>query len=252
MPRADADGDVYQNGDSDVHVESLNNDTDQKINQEGSNAGSSNTASQSSKNTQILPIALGAGIGLPINARAPIAVLAPESNNGDTWQKAEGDVNVISTNNHTRQDIDQRASRGAVNAATQNAISQQILPVAAALGAAAPVNAIAPVALLDWGVNNGPVTQHTETTANASSYNYDMSQKATQVGGGTENMAAQGISANASDVETTSAPSQSSGPVGASAPVTPVIPVSVLSQTLQTLTSFLTNPLGLLKGFLGL
>ncbi|MDX6555872.1 MAG: hypothetical protein QOD86_2067 [Miltoncostaeaceae bacterium] len=247
-------GDVFQNGDSDVNVQSLNNDVDQNVNQEGSNAGSSNKASQSSKNSQILPIALGIGASAPVNARAPIAILAPDSNNGNVpLQKAEGDVNVTSTNNRVNQDVQQRATNGAQNDATQAAISQQILPVAAALGAAAPVNAIAPVALLDWGVNNGDRTQHTETTVNAESINNDVNQEATQAGGGTSTATLQSMSANAADSDVQSSPEQKPAATGVAAPINnPQLPVSVLGQTLQTLTSFLTNPLGLLKGFLGL
>ncbi len=242
-------GDVKQVGDSDVFVESLNNDTNQNVNQEGSNAGTSNTAGQTSENTQLLPIALGAGVGLPVNARAPIAVLAPGSNNGDVRQKAEGDVNVTSANNRTNQNIDQRASRGAANEATQESISEQILPVAAALGAAVPANAAAPVALLDWGANNGDVVHHNETTVYAESINYDMSQESRQQGQAEDVLRAQAASENATATASESAP----GPIGASAPVQHAIPISGFSQIIQTLTSLLSNPLGalgMLKGFL--
>jgi hypothetical protein len=223
------------------------------VNQEGSNAGSSNKASQSSKNSQILPIALGVGAGVPVNARAPIAILAPNSNNGDVpLQKAEGDVNSNATNNRVNQDVQQRATNGAQNDATQAAISQQILPVAAALGAAAPVNAIAPIALLDWGANNHDNMQHTETTVNAESINNDVNQEARQEGGGTSTMALQAVSANAANSDVKSAPEQKPSATGVQAPINdPVLPVSVLGQALQSLSSLLSNPLGLLK-FLGM
>ncbi len=242
-------GDVDQMADADVYSDALNNDTNQSINQQGSGNGS-NTAGQNASNTQILPIALGAGVGLPVNARAPIAVLAPGSNDGDVRQKAEGDPTVVATNNRTNQDVQQRAGGGDTNTAVQDAVSEQILPVAAALGVAVPANAVAPIALLDFDVNDGDVNQHNETDLWADSINYDLNQQSRQgTGDNAEVLTAQAASTNDTDTTSESAP----GPVGASAPVQHAIPISGFSQIIQTLTSLLSNPmsaLGTLKGLL--
>jgi hypothetical protein len=226
-------GDVDQMADADVYSDALNNDTNQSINQQGSGNGS-NTAGQNASNTQILPI----------------AVLAPGSNDGDVRQKAEGDPTVVATNNRTNQDVRQRAGGGDVNTATQDAVSEQILPVAAALGVAVPANAVAPIALLDFDVNDGDVNQHNETDLWADSINYDLNQQSRQGDGdNAEVLTAQAASTNDTDTTSESAP----GPVGASAPVQHAIPISGFSQIIQTLTSLLSNPmsaLGTLKGLL--
>jgi hypothetical protein len=244
-------GDVDQMADADVYSDALNNDTNQSINQQGSGNGS-NTAGQNASNTQLLPIALGAGLSLPVNARAPIAVLAPGSNDGDVRQKAEGDPTVVATNNRTNQDVRQRAGGGDTNTAMQDAVSQQLLPIAAALGVTVPANAVAPIALLDVDANEGDVNQHNETDLWADSINYDLNQSSQQgTGNNAQALSTQAASANDTATTAESAP----GPVGASAPVQHAIPVAALGGAMEKLTSVLSNPLsilGVLKGFLGL
>jgi len=225
-------GNVNQQGDADVFTEALNYELDQNAKQDGANGGT-NSSSQSASNSQILPVAAGVGIGLPINANAPIAALAPGANKGDVKQRTNGDADVSAINNRTRQDVNQRG--GSTNSATQSAVSSQLLALAPALGAAAPVNANAPIDVLTFFHHNdngyGDVNQESKTTVTAESINADVSQNARQDG-----------------------PASNHGPAATSAQPLPVAPatsapadVNMPIPVLSSLGSLLHNPFGLLR-----
>ncbi|MDX6555629.1 MAG: hypothetical protein QOD86_1824 [Miltoncostaeaceae bacterium] len=189
-------GSVTQNSEATSSGTAKNAETVQSVRQQGGAGGGTNTATQSSSNMQVIGVAGGAGVAAPINANVPVSALGASNNNGAVDQAGKADASGRAVNSGVAQDVDQSASNGAKNTATQKSSSMQVLPIALGAGVAAPVNAHVPVAVLSANSNNGDTMQRGEARARANGANNSVAQSIRQEGThkGTENTAAQGAS----------------------------------------------------------
>jgi hypothetical protein len=189
-------GAVTQNSGATSSGTAKNAETVQSVRQQGGNGGGTNTATQSSSNMQVIGVAAGAGVAAPINANVPVSALGASNNNGSVDQSGKAEASGRAVNSGVAQDVDQSASNGAKNTATQKSSSMQVLPIALGAGVAAPVNAHVPVAALSANSNNGAVKQSGESRARAYGANNAVAQSIKQEGThrGTENTASQGAS----------------------------------------------------------
>ena len=114
-------------------------------------------ASQSSSNSQILPISLGLGAAVPVNANVPVGVLSGGPVQGAVTQEGRARSDGSAKNHEATQSVRQQGAGG--NTASQATSSSQILPISLGLGAAVPVNANVPVGVLSGGPVQGVVDQ---------------------------------------------------------------------------------------------
>ena len=187
-------GSVAQNSEATASGSARNAETVQSVRQAGGNGGGTNTATQSSSNTQVIGVAAGAGVSAPINANVPVSALGAGNNNGHVDQAGRADASGRAVNSGVAQEIEQSARGGSKNTATQKSSNMQVLPIALGLGVAAPINAHVPVAVLSAGSNNGDVKQRGEAKARGEAANNSVAQSIRQEGTrrGTENTASQG------------------------------------------------------------
>jgi hypothetical protein len=236
-------GDVRQQAAARAAAEALNNATDQSVEQRGEGTGR-NAADQSASNTQLLPIALGAALAIPVNANVPIAILSAGPVQGDVRQRANADAAVEALNNATEQSVRQDAGAGGQNAADQSAANTQVLPVALGAALALPINLNVPIAILSAGPVQGTVAQGGQANAAAQARTHELVQSVEQASGGDRNAASQ------SGTNTQVLP-VALGP-GLATPLNVNLPISILSngQMLGVggldVVNVLANPLGLL------
>jgi hypothetical protein len=246
-------GDVNQHSDGNARSRAANLEHDQDIVQRGGKG--SNSASQSASNSQILPIALGAALAIPINLNVPISILSTGPVQGAVNQRGDADANAEALNNETEQTIRQDG-RGGANQAQQSASSSQILPIALGAALAIPINVNLPISILSAGPAQGDVTQKGDADANAEAINYELDQSAQQ-GEGQDAKQSQsgGGNAGASGSAGQSAPSAGgSGPVSAATPVGILpalpLPLGIVEKLLSTVQATLADPVGTLMAVL--
>ena len=128
-----------------------------------------NVASQSSSNSQILPVSLGVGAAVPVNANVPVGVLSGGPAQGAVTQGGTARSNGSGKNNESTQSVRQQGHGG--NTASQATSSSQILPISLGLGAAVPVNANVPVGVLSGGPVQGVVEQSTDARGSGEAIN---------------------------------------------------------------------------------
>jgi hypothetical protein len=174
-------GAVSQEGRARGNSESLNNETEQTIKQDGDGKGAGNSASQSASNSQILPIALGASLAIPVNANVPVSVLSMGPAQGDLTQRGDAGAKSHSVNVEHDQDIRQRGAEGG-NTASQSASNSQILPISLGAALAVPVNANVPISILSSGPVQGAVAQKGKANAANESIGNQTSQNVRQDG----------------------------------------------------------------------
>jgi hypothetical protein len=174
-------GAVSQEGRARGEGEALNNETEQTIRQDGKDGG--NSASQSASNSQILPIALGASLAIPINANVPVSVLSLGPAQGDVTQRGDAGARSRGVNVEHDQDIRQRGGEGG-NSASQSASNSQILPIALGAALAIPINANVPISILSSGPAQGAVTQKGKANAESEGIANETEQSVRQDGKG--------------------------------------------------------------------
>ncbi len=156
-------GAVSQEGRARGEGEALNNETEQSIRQDGEGEGG-NSASQSASNSQILPIALGASLAIPVNLNVPVSVLSLGPAQGDVSQRGDAGARSRGVNLEHEQNIRQTGGEGG-NSASQSASNSQILPIALGAALAIPINANIPVSILSSGPSQGNLTQKGKANA---------------------------------------------------------------------------------------
>ena len=189
-------GDVSQRADADANGEALNNETEQSIRQRAGKGDGGNSASQSASNSQILPIALGAALAIPINANVPIAVLSGGPVQGAVNQHSDGNARSRAANLEHDQDISQRGGGAGGNSASQSASNSQILPIALGAALAIPINLNVPISILSNGPVQGNVNQRGDADANAEALNNETEQTIRQDAGKSANTANQSASSS--------------------------------------------------------
>jgi hypothetical protein len=236
-------GDVEQQADAGARARAVNNELGQSVRQRAGRDGS-NAAGQRASSTQLLPIALGAALAIPVNANVPIAILSAGPVQGDVRQRANADAAVEALNNATEQSVRQDAGAGGQNAADQSAANTQVLPVALGAALALPINLNVPIAILSAGPVQGTVAQGGQANAAAQARTHELVQSVEQASGGDRNAASQ------SGTNTQVLP-VALGP-GLATPLNVNLPISILSngQMLGVggldVVNVLANPLGLL------
>ena len=186
-------GNISQRADADAFAEALNNETEQALRQEGRD-GARNAATQSASSTQLLPIALGAALGIPVNANIPVALLSAGPLQGDVDQHADAGARARAANLEHEQAVSQRAGRDGSNSASQSASSTQLLPIALGAALAIPVNANVPISILSHGPVQGAVNQRADANADAQALNNETEQSVRQQTAGGQNAASQSAS----------------------------------------------------------
>jgi hypothetical protein len=176
-----AQGAVSQDGRARGNSESLNNETEQTIRQDGEGKGAGNSASQSASNSQILPIALGASLAIPVNANIPVSILSMGPAQGDVTQRGDAGAKSRAVGVEHDQDIRQRGGEGG-NSASQSASNSQILPVSLGAALAVPVNANVPISILSSGPVQGAVAQKGKANAANESIGNETEQTVRQDG----------------------------------------------------------------------
>ena len=241
--------DVNQHSDGNARSRAANLEHDQDIVQRGGKG--SNSASQSASNSQILPIALGAALAVPINLNVPISILSTGPVQGAVNQRGDADANAEALNNETEQTIRQDGKGGA-NQAQQSASSSQILPIALGAALAVPINVNLPISVLSGGAAQGDVTQKGDADANAEAINYELDQSAEQGDGqGAKQSQSGGGNAGSSGSADQSAPAAGgSGPVSAATPVALPLPLGIVEKLLSTVQATLADPVGTLMAVL--
>jgi hypothetical protein len=190
-------GAVRQHASADADAQALNNETQQAIDQEGGQGGQGgqNAASQRGSNSQLLPIALGAALGVPVNANIPVALLSAGPLQGDVDQQADARVHARAANNALAQSVRQQAGRDGQSSASQSAGNAQVLPISLGAALGIPINANVPVSILSAGPVQGAVRQRASADASAEALNNATVQSVRQQGaGGGQNAATQGAS----------------------------------------------------------
>jgi hypothetical protein len=184
---------VNQRADADANGQAKNHEASQSIRQEANKNDGGNSASQSSSNSQILPIALGAALAIPVNANIPVSILSNGPAQGAVNQHSDGNARARGVNAEQDQDIKQTGGSGA-NSASQSSSNSQILPIALGAGLAIPLNLNVPVSILSNGPVQGAVNQRSDADAKAEALNNETEQTIRQDGGKGANQAIQSAS----------------------------------------------------------
>jgi hypothetical protein len=244
-------GDVDQEAGARVHARAANNQLAQSVRQQAG-AGGQGSASQSASNSQVLPLSLGAALGIPINANVPVAILSAGPVQGAVRQRADADATAEALNNATVQSVRQQGAGDGANAATQSASNSQVLPVALGPAVALPINLNLPISILSAGPIQGEVTQAGSASAVGRARTNDLAQSVEQ-SGGARNSAGQ--TASSSQILPVAL-----GPSVAT-PLNINLPIAVLSDgqfigiggvdVLTTVPSLLTDPFGTASSLLG-
>jgi hypothetical protein len=244
-------GDVDQEARARAQARAANNQLAQSVRQQAGRAGQG-SASQSASNSQLLPLSLGAALGIPINANVPVSILSAGPVQGDVRQRADADATAEALNNATVQSVRQQGAGGGQNAATQGASNSQILPVALGPAVALPINLNLPISILSAGPIQGEVTQAGSAAAAGRARTNDLVQSVAQ-SGGDRNAAAQ--TASSSQILPVAL-----GPSVAT-PLNINLPIAVLSDgqflgiggvdVLTAVPSLLTDPFGTASSLLG-
>jgi hypothetical protein len=244
-------GDVDQEASARVRARAANNALAQSVRQEGGQGGQ-NTASQSGSNSQVLPLSLGAALGIPINANVPISILSAGPVQGAVRQRADADAAAEALNNATVQSVRQQGAGGGQNAATQGASNSQVLPIALGPAVALPINLNLPISILSAGPIQGEVTQAGSASAIGRARTNDLVQSVEQAGAGHNSV---GQTASSQQILPVAL-----GPSVAT-PLNINLPIAVLSDgqflgiggmdVLTAVPSLLTDPFGTTSSALG-
>ena len=237
-----AQGDVSQRGDAGARSRGVNLEHEQNIRQTGGEGG--NSASQSASNSQILPIALGAALAIPINANIPVSILSSGPSQGNLTQKGKANASSEGLSNETEQSIRQDG-KGA-NESSQSAGNSQILPIALGAALAIPINLNVPISVLSSGPSQGDVGQLADAKAESEGLAHELDQIVKQGAGGSEEESEKvGVLR-----EEESKAEQTIEPIATELPANTNIPVEVADAKLPLGLGIVHNILGAVRGAL--